>query len=195
MSPRILQQFYTHATVIFGHLVQPFLYRTVHRLTYYQEEDFYLVRWPYHHSLDSLCERQTPQSHEKRPQISNNHTLHVEPDSNQHFETDSAIPHTLVSALRSTHLVCLLRHQPRSTIMDGARVKTKNALYQATLILYALSVFTTPAHAFFRNLCAGSIALARIDPIVSPGKPSQHLHQLNGGSSKHERQALSATSY
>ncbi|KAL2760399.1 hypothetical protein ACRALDRAFT_1059783 [Sodiomyces alcalophilus JCM 7366] len=38
------------------------------------------------------------------------------------------------------------------------------------------------AEAFFRMECQGRVGLARIDPIVSYGEPSQHLHSIHGSS-------------
>ncbi|CRK42608.1 hypothetical protein BN1708_008799 [Verticillium longisporum] len=36
--------------------------------------------------------------------------------------------------------------------------------------------------AFFRMECQGRVGLARIDPMISPGEPSLHLHSIHGSS-------------
>jgi len=61
-------------------------------------------------------------------------------------------------------------------------VKMKNQVMRF-LILFLISLPT--CNAFFRNLMIGDTAMARIDPIMAPGKPGQHVHHLNGGSSKY----------
>ncbi|KAH6893155.1 hypothetical protein B0T10DRAFT_559155 [Thelonectria olida] len=38
------------------------------------------------------------------------------------------------------------------------------------------------AHAFWRMECPGRVGLARIDPIVDPGKISKHAHSIHGSS-------------
>ncbi|KAM0561683.1 hypothetical protein ACHAPJ_002852 [Fusarium lateritium] len=38
------------------------------------------------------------------------------------------------------------------------------------------------AHAFWRMECPGRVGLARIDPIVDPGKLSKHAHSIHGSS-------------
>lgn len=52
----------------------------------------------------------------------------------------------------------------------------------------AILFFVLPTHAFFRHLCFGELANGRIDPIMSPGHPSQHLHVTFGASSKLENE-------
>ena len=52
-------------------------------------------------------------------------------------------------------------------------------------LLLALLLLITPSQAFFRHLCHGELGSGRVDPIVAPGNPSQHLHVLFGASSKH----------
>ncbi|KAF3358795.1 hypothetical protein VDGD_09409 [Verticillium dahliae] len=46
-----------------------------------------------------------------------------------------------------------------------------------TAILMAAGV-----DAFFRMECQGRVGLARIDPMISPGEPSLHLHSIHGSS-------------
>ncbi|KAM0280472.1 hypothetical protein ACHAQH_004051 [Verticillium albo-atrum] len=38
------------------------------------------------------------------------------------------------------------------------------------------------ADAFFRMECQGRVGLARIDPMISPGEPSRHIHSIHGSS-------------
>lgn len=40
------------------------------------------------------------------------------------------------------------------------------------------------AHAFWRMECPGRVGLARLDPIVDPGKISMHAHAIHGSSGK-----------
>jgi Domain of unknown function (DUF1996) len=47
--------------------------------------------------------------------------------------------------------------------------------------LALLGLLTTPAAAFWRMPCKSPIVVERLDPIVSPGKVSNHLHTIMGG--------------
>jgi hypothetical protein len=40
------------------------------------------------------------------------------------------------------------------------------------------------AHAFWRMECPGRVGLARLDPIIDPGKISMHAHSIHGSSGK-----------
>lgn len=44
-----------------------------------------------------------------------------------------------------------------------------------------VATLATPASAFFRMSCPGSILLERADPIVSPGEVAGHVHTISGG--------------
>lgn len=44
-----------------------------------------------------------------------------------------------------------------------------------------LASLATPASAFFRLTCPGSILLERADPIINPGEVSGHVHTISGG--------------
>ncbi|KAN0140551.1 protein of unknown function (DUF1996) domain containing protein [Lactarius tabidus] len=48
-----------------------------------------------------------------------------------------------------------------------------------TLLALGL-LFVPSSHAFFRLPCAQPVLNARVDPIVSPGKPSGHMHSIMG---------------
>ncbi|KIW13665.1 hypothetical protein PV08_08856 [Exophiala spinifera] len=50
------------------------------------------------------------------------------------------------------------------------------------MTVVAILSFVVPANAFFRHLCFGELGNGRIDPIMSPGRPSQHLHVTFGAS-------------
>ena len=45
-----------------------------------------------------------------------------------------------------------------------------------------LASLTSPVAAFWRMPCPGRLVLERIDPIISPGKVSGHVHTVSGGS-------------
>lgn len=47
----------------------------------------------------------------------------------------------------------------------------------------AVALLTGSANAFWRMPCHDRIALARLDPIIDPGKASSHAHTIHGGSS------------
>src|SRR6266850_2986130 len=50
-----------------------------------------------------------------------------------------------------------------------------------TLSRFAIGLlFISSASAFFRLPCAKPVLNARVDPIVSPGQPSSHLHTIQG---------------
>ena len=48
----------------------------------------------------------------------------------------------------------------------------------------AAAVLSGTADAFWRMECHARSGLARIDPIVTPGKISSHAHAIHGGSSR-----------
>ncbi|OAP64637.1 hypothetical protein AYL99_00609 [Fonsecaea erecta] len=51
------------------------------------------------------------------------------------------------------------------------------------MVLLALCfLWFTPTHAFFRHLCHGELGNGRVDPIMAPGSPAQHLHVMFGAS-------------
>ncbi|OAG41942.1 hypothetical protein AYO21_03945 [Fonsecaea monophora] len=58
----------------------------------------------------------------------------------------------------------------------------KVALKFQALILALLLFMSPPTHAFFRHLCHGELGNGRVDPIMAPGSPAQHLHVLFGAS-------------
>ncbi|KAG8927582.1 hypothetical protein FRC02_008044 [Tulasnella sp. 418] len=53
-------------------------------------------------------------------------------------------------------------------------------LVKTSVTLFLLSCFATSANAFFR-MGADVLLAARMDPIVSPGAVSQHMHNIVGG--------------
>lgn len=62
-----------------------------------------------------------------------------------------------------------------------------------------IGLISPPAHAFFRMSCPGRLTLQRIDPIISPGQVSGHVHTVSGGSgfgfsTSYEQQRASACS-
>ena len=67
--------------------------------------------------------------------------------------------------------------------MSNAKVKLKHYHFTPSMILLILSIYILPAQAFFRHLCFGELGNGRVDPIMSPGKASQHLHISFGASS------------
>ncbi|RVX68435.1 hypothetical protein B0A52_07435 [Exophiala mesophila] len=50
------------------------------------------------------------------------------------------------------------------------------------MVLVLVLLHLSPCHAFWRHLCFGELGTARVDPIRSPGSPSQHAHVLFGAS-------------
>ena len=68
--------------------------------------------------------------------------------------------------------------------MPLPEVKLKAIMGQISLSLLAVTSFTSPCEAFFRNLMISDTAMARVDPIVNRGEPGMHVHHLTGGGSK-----------
>ncbi|OQU96875.1 hypothetical protein CLAIMM_02896 [Cladophialophora immunda] len=69
--------------------------------------------------------------------------------------------------------------------MANARVKLKAQAVVPAPRLMLLALFfclLTPARAFFRHLCHGELGNGRVDPIMAPGNPAQHLHVMFGAS-------------
>lgn len=68
--------------------------------------------------------------------------------------------------------------------MSCPEVKMKFTVTSAATLLLIVLAWTTPVEGFFRNRMIGELGLGRVDPIVSPGSPSQHLHHLHGAQGK-----------
>ena len=49
-------------------------------------------------------------------------------------------------------------------------------------LFLAILALAFEADAFWRLECRGRVGLARIDPLVNFGKPSQHVHAIHGSS-------------
>ena len=49
-------------------------------------------------------------------------------------------------------------------------------------IVGTITLHACVVNAFWRLLCDGSIALARIDPLLNYGGVSDHVHSIKGGS-------------
>jgi len=70
-----------------------------------------------------------------------------------------------------------------SSTMTLPAIKPKGKLpINMILILIILLLKAAPATAFFRHLCHGQLAVARIDPLMSFGEASQHVHTAHGAS-------------
>ncbi|BFZ58725.1 hypothetical protein PYCC9005_005790 [Savitreella phatthalungensis] len=54
-------------------------------------------------------------------------------------------------------------------------------MFVASLAVLAI-IFSPSAHAFWRMPCAAPLVVERLDPIVTPGKLSGHMHTVMGGS-------------
>lgn len=52
----------------------------------------------------------------------------------------------------------------------------------ATALVMGLAAFSGMADAFWRLPCRGRSGLARVDPLMDPGKPSYHVHAVHGSS-------------
>lgn len=63
-------------------------------------------------------------------------------------------------------------------------MKPKLAATKFIVIAVAFFTFMDPALGYWRHLCHGQLGMARIDPMMAPGKPSQHIHNIQGASSK-----------
>jgi Domain of unknown function (DUF1996) len=63
-------------------------------------------------------------------------------------------------------------------------MKLKLRTVDFLMILINLFHLLTPALGYWRHLCHGQLGQARIDPMMVPGKPSQHIHNIQGASSK-----------
>jgi hypothetical protein len=59
--------------------------------------------------------------------------------------------------------------------------------------LVAMWAFTFTVNAFWRMECRGRVGLARVDPLMSPGHASQHVHAIHGSNGKSPR-AIQAVS-
>ncbi|KAJ5104428.1 hypothetical protein NUU61_001775 [Penicillium alfredii] len=53
----------------------------------------------------------------------------------------------------------------------------------STLFLAAFALFAPLANAFWRLPCRGRAGVARLDPIIDPGKISSHVHAVHGAGS------------
>lgn len=42
----------------------------------------------------------------------------------------------------------------------------------------------TTVHGFFRMECQGRVGIARMDPMMSPGRPAEHVHSFHGSNGK-----------
>ncbi|KAL4888595.1 hypothetical protein BDV59DRAFT_196323 [Aspergillus ambiguus] len=52
----------------------------------------------------------------------------------------------------------------------------------ATALVALLGAFSSTVDAFWRLPCRGRAGLARMDPLMDPGKPSYHVHSVHGSS-------------
>ena len=52
------------------------------------------------------------------------------------------------------------------------------------VFLWIFLLLVNPTAGFWRLLCHGTLGYGRIDPIVSPGDPSNHVHVGFGAQSK-----------
>jgi hypothetical protein len=61
----------------------------------------------------------------------------------------------------------------------------KNKLSTTLIYLHLVSLLlVNPSFGFFRHLCHGTLGTLRVDPLMAPGKASQHIHDIHGASSK-----------
>lgn len=54
----------------------------------------------------------------------------------------------------------------------------------AAILLACFTIFSEFANAFWRLPCRGRTGVARLDPLVEPGKISSHAHTIHGAGSK-----------
>ena len=50
--------------------------------------------------------------------------------------------------------------------------------------IFTLAALAVGTDAFFRMECQGRLAVVRYDPMVNPGVPSGHIHNIHGSSGK-----------
>ena len=62
-------------------------------------------------------------------------------------------------------------------------MKVKMGSLYLTTVLF-ITFFLTPSLAFFRHLCHGQLGIGRVDPLMAPGKASQHVHNIQGAQSE-----------
>ncbi|WEW56175.1 hypothetical protein PRK78_001612 [Emydomyces testavorans] len=53
--------------------------------------------------------------------------------------------------------------------------------FNAVALAGVITTMAAPSMAFWRLPCRGVLGVARIDPIMDPGKPSVHVHSIHGG--------------
>jgi hypothetical protein len=53
------------------------------------------------------------------------------------------------------------------------------------ILMACFTLFPSYATAFWRLPCRGRSGVARLDPIVDPGKVAGHVHAIHGAGSKH----------
>ena len=63
-------------------------------------------------------------------------------------------------------------------------MKIERATINFLLVVISAISLVTPVEGFFRHLCHGQLGVSRVDPMISPGKASQHVHSIQGASSK-----------
>lgn len=56
---------------------------------------------------------------------------------------------------------------------------TRSSRLNVGVVSY-LAAFAGVADAFWRMPCRGRSGLARMDPLMDPGKPSYHVHTVHG---------------
>jgi hypothetical protein len=56
-----------------------------------------------------------------------------------------------------------------------------------TALVVAISYLANPVLAFWRLPCRGLLGVARMDPLVYPGKVGSHAHVVHGASSKYTK--------
>ncbi|EXJ93519.1 hypothetical protein A1O1_01911 [Capronia coronata CBS 617.96] len=65
-------------------------------------------------------------------------------------------------------------------VNPGVKLRSFGAMPILLVVAFLLNV--APTEAFFRHLCFGELGNGRVDPIMAPGQPSQHLHVSFGAS-------------
>jgi Domain of unknown function (DUF1996) len=67
--------------------------------------------------------------------------------------------------------------------------------FSAAIGLALATILTVNVSAFWRMECRSRSGIARIDPIVSPGNISDHLHTVHGSSGTSPARVLLFTIY
>jgi hypothetical protein len=105
------------------------------------------------------------------------------------FLTPQLPHHRPIYQFFNRNLQALLRSQYSAQSDNNPTMTNPHVKLKIAIVLLSSLFFVGPANAFFRHLCHGELGNGRIDPIVAPGNPSQHLHVIFGASSEFDHRS------